>query len=339
MEKYEDMCNMFELPDVNKIKVDCPTRWNSTFKMLERALAKKEVLDHMAVRFLATPSKDYALCQEDWDLIEEYIGILGPLSAGSDYICSAKRLPINDVTSLISDLRAKLEHAMAYAGSTLDDERREVLRSACSAMYNKLRQYADVIWANKTVATAGTLDPFSKIEVVHPSFREGVLSYIGGLLDSVGTASTTGCDSEQDEGAGRHRQGQFASTKRQYMRPGKSRRPRATPRQEMEKYLNIPCSEEEDSPLCCWKDVGTRYFPNLTKIASQFLAVSPTSAPVERLFSIGRGITTYRRGRLDADSIEMLMMLRAWFRRAEQRLSDSKDDFDDYDSSSDATDI
>ncbi|XP_078444850.1 putative transcriptional regulator tpeD [Wolffia australiana] len=309
MEKYVDMCKMFELPYANKIKVDCPTRWNSTFKMLERALAKKDVLDHMAVRFLATPC--------------------------SDYVCSAKRLPITDVTSLISDLRAQLEHAMTYAGSTLDDGRREALRAACTAMYNKLMQYVDVIWANKTMATAGTLNPFSKIEVVQPSFREGVLSFIVGLLDSAGTTSTTGCDSEQDEGAGRHRLGQFASTKRQYTRPGKSRRPRATPRQELEKYLNIPCSEEEDSPLCWWKDVGTRYFPNLTKIASQFLAVSPTSAPVERLFSIGRGITMYRRGRLDADSIEMLMMLRAWFRCAEQSLSDSEDDLDDWDSSSD----
>ncbi|XP_078446340.1 putative transcriptional regulator tpeD [Wolffia australiana] len=335
MEKYVDMCKMFELPDTNKIKVDCPTRWNSTFKMLERALAKKDVLDHMAVRFLATPSKDYALCQEDWDLIDEYFDILGPLFADSDYICSAKRLPITNVTSLISDLRAQLEHAMTYARSTLDDGRREVLRVACTAMYNKLMQYADVIWANKTMATAGTLDPFSKIEVVHPSFREGVLSFISGLLNSVGRPSTTGCDSEHDEGARRHRPGQFASTKRQYTRPGKSRRPRATPWQELEKYLNIPCSEEEDSPLCWWKDVGTRYFPNLTKVASQFLAGSPTSALVERLFSIGRGITTYRRGRLDADSIEMLMMLRAWFRRAEQSLSDSEDDLDNWDSSSD----
>ncbi|XP_078442910.1 putative transcriptional regulator tpeD [Wolffia australiana] len=31
MEKYVDMCKMFELPNSIKIKVDCPTRWNSTF--------------------------------------------------------------------------------------------------------------------------------------------------------------------------------------------------------------------------------------------------------------------------------------------------------------------
>ncbi|XP_078447666.1 long-chain-alcohol oxidase FAO3-like [Wolffia australiana] len=78
-----------------------------------------------------------------------------------------------------------------------------------------------------------------------------------------------------------------------------------------------------------------RYLPNLTVIARQFLAVSPTSAPVERLFSVGRGITMYRRSRLDAESIEMLMMLRAWFRREERDSDDSDDDSDDDDSSTD----
>ncbi|XP_078447458.1 putative transcriptional regulator tpeD [Wolffia australiana] len=138
MEKYVDMCKMFELPNSNKIKVDCPTHWNSTFKMLERALAKREVLDHVAVRFLSTSCKDYTLCQEDWDLIEEYLSILGPLCEGSDYVCFVKRLPITDVMSLISNLKSQLEQAMYSAEATLDDERREALRSACSAMYNKL---------------------------------------------------------------------------------------------------------------------------------------------------------------------------------------------------------
>ncbi|XP_078442926.1 putative transcriptional regulator tpeD [Wolffia australiana] len=226
MEKYVDMCKMFELPNPIKIKVDYPTRWNSTFKMLEHALAKRE---------------------EDWELIEEYLCILGPLCEGSDYVCSTKRFSITKVTSLISALKSQLEQAMYSTGATLDVEWRDVLRSACSAMHNKLMQYA----------------------------------------------------------------------------------------KELDKYLNIPCSEEEDSPLSWWKDVRTRYFPNWTKIASQFLAVSPTSALVERLFSVGRGITTYRRGHLDAESIEMLMMLRAWFRRAEQCSSDSEDDIDNDDSSSD----
>ncbi|XP_078447664.1 putative transcriptional regulator tpeD [Wolffia australiana] len=62
MEKYVDMCMMFYLPDSNKIKIDCPTRWNSTFKMSERAFSKKEVLDHLAMQFLSTPSRDYGLC-------------------------------------------------------------------------------------------------------------------------------------------------------------------------------------------------------------------------------------------------------------------------------------
>ncbi|XP_078447621.1 putative transcriptional regulator tpeD [Wolffia australiana] len=106
MEKYVDMCKMFDLPDSNKIKIDCPTRWNSTFKMLERALGKREVLDHLAMRFLSTPNRDYGLCQEDWEMVDEYLCVLGPLCQGTDFVCSTKKLPIIEVTSLVRALNA-----------------------------------------------------------------------------------------------------------------------------------------------------------------------------------------------------------------------------------------
>jgi hypothetical protein len=61
------------------------------------------------------------------------------------------------------------------------------------------------------------------------------------------------------------------------------------------------------SPLPFWKDNQHRY-PALTELARDILAIPATGAGVERLFNTARDICHYRRGRLNATTIQELMM-------------------------------
>lgn len=61
------------------------------------------------------------------------------------------------------------------------------------------------------------------------------------------------------------------------------------------------------SPLLFWKDSQHR-FPALTSLAQDVLSIPATGAGVERLFNTARDICHYRRGRLNATTIQELMM-------------------------------
>lgn len=56
-----------------------------------------------------------------------------------------------------------------------------------------------------------------------------------------------------------------------------------------------------------WKDSQHR-FPALASLARDVLSIPATGAGVERLFNSARDICHYRRGRLNADTIQDLMM-------------------------------
>ena len=55
---------------------------------------------------------------------------------------------------------------------------------------------------------------------------------------------------------------------------------------EVKDYLSTPCSSHGTNILQYWKKQQST-FPCLTKLALQYLADLASSAPVERLFSIG----------------------------------------------------
>ncbi|KAG7167314.1 AC9 transposase-like 4 [Homarus americanus] len=66
----------------------------------------------------------------------------------------------------------------------------------------------------------------------------------------------------------------------------RSSTPRPTPSEtEVSLYLNQPCLQEDGDPLGYWKAKQPE-FPVLTRLAAKYLAISATSVPVERLFSM-----------------------------------------------------
>jgi hAT family C-terminal dimerisation region len=61
------------------------------------------------------------------------------------------------------------------------------------------------------------------------------------------------------------------------------------------------------APLSFWRENQHR-FPSLAALARDALSIPATGAGVERLFNTARDICHYRRGRLNSDTIQELMM-------------------------------
>ena len=81
---------------------------------------------------------------------------------------------------------------------------------------------------------------------------------------------------------------------------------------ELEDYLcepRIDCLR--DDSLQWWHKRGSKKYSCLSMLTKEFLSICASSSPSERLFSIGRGIIIFRRGRLVPDSISALMTLKS----------------------------
>ena len=61
-----------------------------------------------------------------------------------------------------------------------------------------------------------------------------------------------------------------------------------------------------------WCEIGCQKYPRLVILEKGFLSVCASSSPFERLFSSGRGIFTYKRGRLSPKTLLILMTLKSW---------------------------
>ena len=60
-----------------------------------------------------------------------------------------------------------------------------------------------------------------------------------------------------------------------------------------------------------WK-LNANTFPVLSIIAREYLAITATSAPSERIFSIAANIITKNRNRLAKDTFKMIILLKNW---------------------------
>ena len=78
---------------------------------------------------------------------------------------------------------------------------------------------------------------------------------------------------------------------------------------EVKDYLTTPCSTNDTNVLQYWKQKQTTH-PCLTKLALQYLVVPASSAPVERLFSIGGKIFRPDRCRLTDQTFERLIFIK-----------------------------
>ena len=95
---------------------------------------------------------------------------------------------------------------------------------------------------------------------------------------------------------------------------------------ELDVYLSEPVSEDHSkfNVLHYWK-INADRFPNLSKMARDYLAVPGTSTPPERAFSGGRQLITDFRCSLKGGTITACMLLKSWRRQWDQLIQPQLD--------------
>ncbi|CAN0917467.1 Putative AC transposase [Linum grandiflorum] len=309
VEYFHDNAKQCKLSVSNKLVLDCPTRWNSTYEMLRVAIPYKVVFERLKKReaqYNSLPNDNHwifaaAVCEK-----LEVFASMTEIFSGLHYPTA------NQFFIKVCELRL---HMLSW----LDDPNHIISRMA-GKMWLKFSKYWNDI--HLLLAVAVVLDPRYKLHIVEyfaakfgstntDLAAERVKSVLVDLFREyqskdpnpadydIGDSSVDASDLDFDL---------YVSQRK------KSRTTVITT--ELDHYLAedvVPRSKKLPSfdILNWWNLYGAKY-PTLHRIAKDILAVPITSVASESAFSSGGRLLDPHRSRLQPSTVEAMMCCRSW---------------------------
>jgi hypothetical protein len=329
LEALSAICAALKVP-ARTPQLDVPTRWNSTWEMLDTATALRKALEELLRRirerhegftaFSIKPTDDLAreIDRESWAALDDFCQFLRPfkdatsLMSGSSYPTLGLTIPVFHV--IMEHVKDSISHIAGFhssQGRIFGDVIRESLQS-----------YEQVIRVD-AVTIAAALDPRVK----------GLLPTIGIDSNHVLRMIETEFDLEYSDSYNDSRQaatsGQSADVRpptaheNSFLSLLASSAPTtniicgsdAEPfRSELDRWMaHAPMSLEQSShDVCRWFQVNRSLYPRVQFMARDYLGVTATSVPSECVFSRAGTTVDKRRARLGDDSVQAICELQSF---------------------------
>src|SRR6266513_1782414 len=237
----EELENLFVIEEKQFLCpiLDCKTRWNSTYQMINRACFLKEYIQMALVR---SPNlSSYFPEENEWELYKDLDEFLEQFYDATTTLSSQTYPTIAHSRIILLAIKKDLE-------TSRGDE--SLLKDAINAMKTKYNKYYKKLESSSHISTF--LDPRYK-------------RY---------------CFSEMQDN-------------------------------EINKYWNATDADESVKPLEWWKTHSSEY-PNLAKLARDYLSIQASSVPCEQLFSIAGQVLCKSRNRLTGELVRACICLRSW---------------------------
>ncbi|XP_055615434.1 LOW QUALITY PROTEIN: E3 SUMO-protein ligase ZBED1-like [Toxorhynchites rutilus septentrionalis] len=271
--------------------LDVRTRWNSIMAMIERFLVMAHYISRV---LLVVPKTPTMLTADELSILKEICKVLHPLETVTTEMSAEKYVTISKIIPLVRLLK------ISYTSMQLDSA--EAMSVKNSIMLHIMKYFNDV-GKRKLFAVATLLDPrFKKIHFESPLTVAPAISWVGEL---VRTAAEESPEFEYDlrisgepetntttDDLWAIHDSMVAESNRVHGDDSAGGIPI-----ELRQYLNTTVAPRTCDPLIVWNEIRAQY-PNVHKIAMQFLCNSATSVPSERLFSKAGQIMTKQRNRL-----------------------------------------
>ncbi|XP_011859968.1 PREDICTED: zinc finger BED domain-containing protein 4-like [Vollenhovia emeryi] len=283
-----------------KFKQDVPTRWNSTFYMIERFLMLREYIYPI---ILKSPIYVEMITHEEFDILHDMVKLLRPIELATKEIggdlyptCSIIIPIIRCMTKAIHDYISTTKEGIILKKNILSESERR---------FHKIEQ-------NRILAVSTILDPrFKKIHFQQPMAVSSAVTYINNLIqvptdeiESVNAnALISSNDCKEHEGLWAFHDNLVISSTVTHDNPGGIN-------VELRQHLNQPVIARYHNPLQYWQTLKPAY-PTLFNIAKKYLAIVATSVPSERLFSKAGIIKSEARNRLTPKRLNILLFLQS----------------------------
>ena len=315
IEKFEEMAKYKKVKIKRKLRLDCKTRWNSTFVMLDIALPYRPVFERAKEK---EKKYEWLPSSEGWafavDVVERLrlFYEITELFSGTDYVTANVYFP------KICEIKMKMRQWEASSNNTIKE------------MTKSMTEKFDKYWSDiqGLMAIAIILDPrykkqmlvacFAMLHGIEPSSYEciekvdDIVASLHSLLEEYeveNEACTPDDESMMTTMKAPAIMSVFQNIVAQQM-PATARL-----QGEIDQYLNdglVPYVEKFNV-LDWWKVAGTRY-PTLRKVARDIFAIPVTTVASESAFSTsGRKLNDHR-SRLTPHMVEVLMCSQDWLR-------------------------
>ncbi|KAK0145655.1 Zinc finger BED domain-containing protein 1 [Merluccius polli] len=302
---------MLQLP-THKLIQDVPTRWNSTYDMLERYLEQQAaIFSALTDKALKKNIRDIVtLSDDDVKVAEEVLQVLKPLKMVTALLSTASAPSV----SMVLPLKTKIIQSMAP--SEEDSTITRDVKAAIKADLN--RRYTDPPDLQNYLHRSTALDPrFKSLSHLDPALRQRTYSDLTTeIVGRLGTEEQEGQATEPTGGGARTSPPQKESAMEELFgetfagKGGTGKKLFADAIEEEVAYYQAASGIQVDGdPLNWWKINECRY-PHVAMMARCYLAVPGTSVPSERVFSTAGDIVTAKRSTLSPGNADILIFLK-----------------------------
>lgn len=283
-----------------KLVQSVPTRWNSTYYMVQRLLELRTVVNDILFRHTNAPSM---LSGSEISVASQVLHILRPLEAVTKEISGDKYCTSSKIIPLVRCMRSNITSAV-----TEESVAKEVQKLALQEINKRMGAIESVT----PLAISNILDPrFKKMHFNDALACENAIGKIKELMQlQLNSNEDMESDSDKSDKGGETSFSLWTDHHKLVHRNWKTNKSEESVSDELSIYLRTPVGRLNENPLEIWRDYRIQ-FPKLYKIAFKYLTIVGTSVPSERLFSHAAQVMNQQRNRLKGKRLNKILFLQS----------------------------
>lgn len=283
-----------------KLIQEVPTRWNSTYYMIERFLELRTIVNNIIIRHKNAPPM---LTASELSILFSVLQVLRPIEAATKEVSGDKYCTSSKVIPLI--------HCLLLKVKTLRLEE-SLAKELQSLVLKEIDKRMGVIERVTPLAIATILDPrFKKMHFTDPLACSSAVAKVKELVKTtIQNEAAVESDSSDHSDKPEDNFSLWDDHHKLVHKSWKTAKSDDTISDELSIYLRSPVGRLNENPLEIWGDLKIQ-LPKLHKIAYKYLTMVGTSVPSERLFSKAAQIVNQQRNRLKGKRLNKLLFLQS----------------------------
>lgn len=288
-----------------KLKQDCPTRWNSSYDMVDRMISIKEPI--IASLAILHNSELNCLTSEEWVVLENARDLLKIFYDVTVEISAEKYIALSKEIIFVKSLNKFILNYIQ--NDTLPLEIRSMATTLKDQLYLRFGKLED----NFLVTQATLLDPrFKQYAFSDKTKCERAINLLRTKVQSITLDSANTPQQSTDMGSlqvvSPHQSTLWQDFDDTVVKLIGANNSSTAGIIEVDKYMNEPLINRLENPLMWWAE-RKKVYPRMYELVKRRLCLIATSVPCERIFSKAGQVVCERRNRLTSSKISQILFL------------------------------